>query len=407
LQGLGLALRRHPWRCLVVLAAVAAGAAIAGPQARAWYHLRQARAALARWHPEDARGHLGVCLRTWPDRGDVRLLAARAAREVGAAEEAEHHVWEARRLLPDTPGIVDLEWALCRAARGDLDAVETDLRRRLRDPEQAPLACEALAEGYLRCYRLLEALYVVDVWLEQQHDSVPALVLRGDILRQLDGRGRAVECYRRALEIEPGRDDVRRGLAVCLLESGQCREARPLWEDLRRKDPGDVEVRVHLARCLRGLAEEAEARRLLEEVVAERPEQALALRTLGEMAQEAGRPEEAERWLREAVRVAPFDVKASWALCLAYRRTGRSAEADKQRARAEELERRRARLGEIGRRDMKERPHDPALLAELGNLLLDLGEKDKGSLWLLRALKEDPDCRAAREGLTRFVRRAE
>jgi predicted Zn-dependent protease len=389
----------------VVLAALGTAAAVAGPHARAWYHLRQARAALARWHPEEARSHLAVCLGTWPGRGDVRLLAARAARQVGAAEEAEHHVWEARRLQPDAPGEVDLEWALCRAARGDLDTVEADLRRRIRgDAGQAPLACEALAEGYLRSYRLLEALYVVDVWLEQQPDNVRALVLRGDTLRQLDARARAVECYRRALEIEPGRDDVRRSLAGCLLETGVCREARQLWEDLRRKDPDDVEARVQLARCLRGLAEEAEARRLLEEVVAGHPDHALALRTLGEMAQEEGRPEEAERRLREAVRVAPFDVKASRALCQAYRRMQRSAEAEDQRARAEQLERRWARLREIGRKDMKERPHDPALLVELGNLLLDLGEKEKGSLWLLRALKEDPNCRAASEGLARSYR---
>src|SRR5438270_13849404 len=67
-------------RVSIGLAVVALVLGAAGPQAWGWYHLRAARAALAKQHPAEARPKLESALAVWPDRVAVRLLASRAAR---------------------------------------------------------------------------------------------------------------------------------------------------------------------------------------------------------------------------------------------------------------------------------------------------------------------------------------
>ena len=48
-------------------------------------------------------------------------------------------------------------------------------------PGAAP-AREALAEGYMRMYRVLDALHLLQDWLDARPDEVEALSLRGDVL---------------------------------------------------------------------------------------------------------------------------------------------------------------------------------------------------------------------------------
>ena len=56
-------------------------------------HWNQAQLALKDENPELAREHLAQCLRCWwNDRGDVRFLAAKAARRAGLLDEAEEHL---------------------------------------------------------------------------------------------------------------------------------------------------------------------------------------------------------------------------------------------------------------------------------------------------------------------------
>jgi len=399
---LGRTIRRHPrvWT-VILLSVILATTALA---LWAWdaYHFRQAESCLAQGRTREASRHVEACLKLRPQRLSVQLLAARADRQAGLFLEAEQHVVEARRLQPNGSEDLTREWALHRAAVGDLGLVEAFLRPKIHGSAgEGPLVCEALAEGYLRNYRGPEALAILDVWLQQQPENLHALSLRGDVWRQAESLGKAAECYRRVLELDPENDSARRWLALCLLDSGQPAEASPHWEQLRRDHPQDPDVLAYLASCRYQLGQGDQAQPLLEDVLTAHPDHLVALRTAGELHLQQGRLADAETYVRRAVRAAPRDYKLNALFAQILQQQGRTAEAESQREQTRQLETSWKRFRKVGR-EMAEHPHDPAYQCELAACLLDLGYNDLSQRWLLNALREDPRCRRAHELLARW-----
>jgi len=393
---------RRPLLLLAVLLGVGGVGAVAGPHVWAWYHFRAGRAALERYRAEEARDHLDACLKVWPGSSEAHLLASRAARRADDYASAEDHLRECQRLRGGATEETAFECALLHAAGGVLPATERFLRQRLREqPQDAPLVLEALAEGYLRMYRILDALGCLDQWLHDDPDNVRALMLKGNLFWQVKAPLKAIPQYRRVLELDAEQHEVRWRLARCLLDVGRNDEALTLLEQVRKRRPNDPEVLVRIARCQNLLGRSPQARELLDEVLAREPDNGLALRTRGEMALLNGDIEDAEHWLRQAVRVLPEDYQANWALHRALTEAGKVPEARRQGARARELEQRLERLAEIGTRKLSERPHDPALHCEMGELLLAMGHKDLGERWLLSALEQNRDYRPAHAALAR------
>jgi tetratricopeptide (TPR) repeat protein len=375
----------------------------AGPQVRAWYHLRAGRTALEHYHAEEARGHFAVCCRTWPGRPDVYLLAGRADRLAGDLEAARTHLEECQRLEQTPSPQSTLEWILLRATGGDLDEVEQYLLARAdKEPEQAPWIWEALAEGYLRMYRILDAVSCLDRWLAFQPDNPQALFLRGSARRRIKNPQKATPDFQRAVELDPERDDARWELALCLTETGRFDEALAQLETLRPRRPGDTELLIYMARCQGRMGRMKQAQELLDGVLADHPDSGLALRGRGELADLNGDLPEAEAWLWQAVRVLPYDYPAHWELHEALRRQGKTEAAKAQAAVIERLKKRLERLGEIASREMTLRPHDPALRCELGTLLLNLGHPELGERWLLSALAQDPNYAPAHTALAEY-----
>jgi tetratricopeptide (TPR) repeat protein len=400
---LGRSVRRRVGK-LLVLALLGVAAVVAVPHLRAWYHLHAAVPALNQYHVSEARDHLDVCLRVWPNNVRAHLLAARAARLAGDFEAAEQQGHLCQQLEKRQSDAVVLEWALLRASMGDLGEVEDYLQTRLaKDPANAPLIWEALATGYLRMYRILEALDCLESWLKYQPDNAQALVLRGDLWKTLRSFARAVPDYERALALDPERHEVHRRLGLCLQELTRLDEAVVQLEAARRWQSNDTEVQVRLARCYSLLGRKAQARQLLDDVLAQRPEDGRALKVRGQLALLEGRPAEAEDWLRRAVKTLPNDYQAGWALADALgRQPNKYAEARVQLARAEKLKALWEEMGDITHRKMSARPNDPALHCRLGVLLLDLGYTDLGERWLLSALNQDRDYRPAHAALADF-----
>src|SRR5262249_9057447 len=169
----------------------------------------------------------------------------RAARRAGRFDEAREHL----RHCPQTPGghadAVVLEWALLRAAMGDVDENEEFLREHARqEPALAPLVWEALAEGDLQMYRVRDALVVLGDWLDVRPDDPQALFLRGNTYRSGGAYGKAADDYRRVTELDPDRDDARLGLVPCLIQTGRYSEALDQVRRLLRRHPDDVDRQV-------------------------------------------------------------------------------------------------------------------------------------------------------------------
>ncbi len=389
----------HPFRLLALLVAgLAIG--LSGPHAWAWHQLRAGRSALARYHPEEARDHLARCLGTWPNSVEGQLLASRAARQSGKFDEAALHLRAAQRQLSGTSDEVAFEWALLQAASGNVREVEEFLQRQTEQaPEKAPLVWEALAEGCVRVYRILDALAFLNHWLGLDPDNLRALELRGLAYQNGKSAHKGAEDFRRVIERDPTRDATRWRLVLCLLDMGGYAEAFPHLERVARQKPDDPDVQVRLARCHNMLDRGAEARQIVDAVLERHPEHALALRTRGQFALADNRPAQAERWLRRAVQARPNDYQSQFLLVQALRQQNKVEEARTALKKAEALKDRAERLGELTSRKLSEQPLDPALQCEMGVLVLRNGHAKTGEAWLLSALRLDPNYRPAHAAL--------
>lgn len=383
---------RRPLRLLFVLASGAVLLAVFSPFLYGSYHWWAGQSALKRYHNAQACAHLNASLRIWPwsRSAATHVLAARAARRAGNLDEAAQLLQDAQARLGDQSSETLLEWALLHASGGDLDKVEGFLQDHARKhPEHVTLVLEALGEGYLRMARIAEALHCADEWLSRDPDNVQAFYLRGNIYRQTGASSKVVPDFRRVVELDPERSQIRRWLADTLVDIGRYEEAAQHLELLRQQQPEDVDLLARLAVCRHRLGQSRDARSLLDYVLERRPDHGLALLTRGQMARMSGQLKEAEKWLRHAAGAMPHDYKARWALTECLREQGKLEEAEREQILADRLRDRWVRFSEITTHIMSQQRNNPALQCELGQLMLELGIPEIGKNWLLSALRLD------------------
>lgn len=404
---------------IVVLLLIIGLGGYSGIQAvRAEYHLRAVRKALARPDLADAESHLKSCLALSPESAEIHFLAAQSARRSGAYEKAERHLVDCTRLGWSSEPI-ELERALGRAQRGELARVEDYLLSGAnKDQPEAVLILEALTQGYLKTYRLVDALHCLDLWLERQPNNVQALVWRGEVKERRDSNDEAIGAYRRAAEIEPDNENVRLHLAQALARSDRAEEAQVHFEYLRHRRPEDPVVLLGMARCGRSLGKADEARQLLNQVLAgdtssdskqfagRLPSQSLsvfveALSELGKLELQTGQLDFAEKWLRKAAAKAPYDRDIQYNLYLCLHQRGNHVEAQACLAKAEKIAADRQRLAELTRK-IAASPKDPVLRHEAGLICFHNGQEHEGARWLLSALLEDPNHRPTHEALAKY-----
>jgi predicted Zn-dependent protease len=371
-------------------------AGVAGYRA-AWHlwagsHFRAARRALDRHDLTAAQAHLTLCLEVWPDSAETHFLAARTARRAGDERELWLHLKECSRLgWPEEA--LRLEHDLLTAQSGELGGVESGLlavARRGGDDE--PVVLEALAQGYLKTYRLAEALHCLDRLLEREPDHVRALVWRGEVKERRNDLPEAVRSYRRAVEIDPDDDDARLRLAESLTRYDRSGEAVEHFERLLASQPTSARVLLGLARCRRGAGRAAEAQQYLGALLDLHPGHAEALGERGKLALEAGEAAEAERWLRRALALAPFDRDVNYNLAQCLLHQGKADEARAQQSRLDRITADFQRAADVTRQ-VTASPRDPALRHEVGVLLLRNGQEQEGLRWLYTALQVDPGHR--------------
>jgi tetratricopeptide (TPR) repeat protein len=391
---------RRPWR-LALFVLIAAGLAVAGVQGWAWYELRAGAQALDQFHNDSARAHLERCLRIWPGSADAHLLMARAERRARHFSEAEQHLDQCRQAAGHQENeAVALEWALLHAAMGDLRSVEESLLARLeRRPAEAPLIWEALAEGYRRTCRMPEALACLDNWGYFEPDNAHIHFMRGELFIQAGALSRTRDEFQMVVDMDPDNDSARRRLASSLVQLGRYDAASDHLRTLLRKTPDDAELGTLLARAEHDLGRQADAVARLDAVLNQHPEYGPALRERGRAAATAGDHADAERWLRRAIAAMPYDYDAHVALQRALQAQGRGDEAKEQLAVAAQLKDRRERISAIQTRELATKQGDPKLQCELGQLLLETGQRPSAEGWLLSALRLDPTLADAHRAL--------
>jgi tetratricopeptide (TPR) repeat protein len=394
--------RRWPW---LLAGGLLAGGLLACEGWAAWQE-RLAGQALDDDRMDEARRHIERALLVPPHRTSALLLAARIRRLRGGYPEAEQYLLRCGQ-LDRMSERVQLEWLLLRCQQGEVDELAPDLFTLVRQQHpESPAILETLASVYIRQTRYLDALHCLNLWLERTPDSVRALDWRGWLGGQLDDRGQAISDYEHLLALRPGRADTRLRLAQILVDSRRPAEALPHLERLLRELPGNPDVRVALAPCRVVELRTEEARALLDAVLKDHPDHFDALLQRGKLELTLEHPAEAEPWLRKALRVKPHDVDARYSLYRSLQgQPDRRAEARGERLHWEQERDRQDRLNLLLRRDVAAHPNDVNLAREVGELLLDLGEEQRGLFWLRRALTINPRHVPSRRALLAYYER--
>jgi tetratricopeptide (TPR) repeat protein len=389
---------------LALLVVLGLAAAVAAPFLRANSHYRQAQTALERHDLVRARAHLALGLRARPSSVALYLLLARTERLSGEYAEALQHL-DRCRALHAPPEAVELEGLLLRAQRGDLDGSEAVLVARLEQegPDTPPIL-EALTQRYLAAYRYRDALGCATRLIERWPFHAQALIWRGQVMQRLGHLADAAADYRRAVELDPEDAWSRICLGEVLLNLHQPDGAAEQFEYLAGQGEGNAAVQLGLARCRRGQGRPEEAATLLAKLSALYPEEAPIWTDRGQLAQEEGRLDEAEDCLRRAVRLRPKDHLAIHAFYQCLEARGRHDEAKTWRARLDQVERDEARLQELIR-DVFHEPDTVPPRCEAGLLCLRLGQNEPARGWLESALRLDPQCAAAHQGLAQYFER--
>jgi tetratricopeptide (TPR) repeat protein len=329
-----------------------------------------------------------------PTDARARLLAARAARQTRAYNDAREHLRRCRADGGDEESIA-VEESLIDVLLGDVRPVAELRERAKRDDELALVVLEVLVQHDLNTYQLASAREGFTRYLERRPEDLHALLGRAFVWERLMSFPDALEDYRRAVAAHPENDRARLKLADTLLIAGTPDEALTHYQWLAERWPERPPVRMGLARCYRRLARPEEAAKLLDDLLAEFPNHGETLWERGDLELEQGRPATAEPLLRKAASLRPFDRRVQYAMYRCLLRLDRAAEAATFDARVKKLDADLARLSTVCTEVMG-RPNDAALRCEGGLLFLRNGEREEGIRWLQLALRLDPKCEPAR-----------
>jgi Tfp pilus assembly protein PilF len=385
----------------VVLLALTGGSAYGGRALWLEHHFRAAERAADGRDFTAALDHLAPYLAAYPSSGPAQFLAARTARRAGRLDEAETHL-DACRRLRYRPEDVDLEHALLKVTRNE-PVNEDYLRRRVeQDHPDAVLVLEVLTDYYLRNYRLFDALWSLNQYLQRRPENVAALVGRAFVWEKLFSFEDAERDYRRALDLDPGNDAVRARFAVLLLDRrGTPDQAAAEYQRLRERHPDDPAFLLGLARCQRKAGRLDDARRLLDELLRREPHYPGALTEMGRVTADDGQTDEAIDWLHKATADAPWDRVAYSTLLNCLRQAGRADEERTCRQTLDRLDADLKRVEELTRAALN-RPYDADLRCELGVLFLRNGEEAEGLRWLGLALEQNPTHQQAHRALADY-----
>jgi tetratricopeptide (TPR) repeat protein len=386
---------------VALLALLSLGLYYGGRNLWAAYHFRAAQRALGQRDWIHAHDHLLLCLRAWPQSAETHLLAARACRQLDNYDEAEQHL-NACREAEKVHDAVELERALLSAQRGELSRVQGYLLACVQQNHpDSGFILEALTKGYVQTHQVTRALDCADRWVQNQPENADAFFCRARLKEQLYAYQKAIEDYRRAVELNPGYDQARLRLAEHLIQSGEAEEALVHFERLAQDQPENFTVLLGLARCRNELHQAEQARPLLDRLLAEHPSDGAVLVEHAKLALHTGQLAEAENYLRKAVAAAPYDRTANNLLAECLQQRGRRDEAKVYEGQAERIQSELQRLKEL-MRQIVDVPPDSSVRYEIGTILLRNGHEQEGLDWLQSLLKLDPHHRPAHETLSDY-----
>jgi tetratricopeptide (TPR) repeat protein len=388
---------------IVLLLGVAGfGLTIGGRYAWAWHYHRRAEQAIAAGKFEEAVANLELCLRIWTTDGETHFLAGRTARRNNDYQTAEKHLKRAQE-LGWVKEQLQLEYALLRAQREISADIESYLQECIqKEHPDSIYIFEAQAQGYLAMYQLAAALMALERWLQREPDNVRALTWRANARESVHMEDEAMADYRKVLILDPTRDEARQRLAeLTLRHKSDYQTAAKLFEQLRERQADNPTLLLGLARAYRGLRRREDSRQLLDQILLNDPREAPALSERGRLALDTEQYAEAEDYFRRSLQIDPSDSDTIADLIAALRERGKTGEAKEWEKRLERLKADKERFFHI-QSEMFERPRDPNLHCEAGEIMHRNGHEKEALRWFGLALQLDPTHRATHRALAQL-----
>lgn len=132
-----------------------------------------------------------------------------------------------------------------------------------------------------------------------------ALIAAGDRANARVDFLTAVQCFRRARELDPNNLDAAKGLGIALTASGHHDQAAQVYRDLLAAEPNDPTSAYNLATCCARLGQPGEAQALYERITREHPAFHQAWYNLATLYQTQGKLQDAARAWREVISLQP------------------------------------------------------------------------------------------------------
>jgi tetratricopeptide (TPR) repeat protein len=168
--------------------------------------------------------------------------------------------------------------------------------------------------------------------LSSMHVAPDMQVSIGDLYAQNNDYEHAIASYRKALEQSPNMQGPHFKIGASLLRLSKPDEAIPEIKAELQISPDNTEASYNLAYALLEASQKDEGLALLRQVVAANPDYPEAQYLLGKTLVTEQKFEEAVPHLEAAVRLTPTSAFAHYQLQAAYRRVGRTADAEREAA---------------------------------------------------------------------------
>ncbi len=403
--------KRSTW--LIGLAVLACVAAIL-PLARN-YCAGQVAAALQSVDLRSAETWLSRLQRLGRRHPETLRLELRCLRKKFAHQEFQARLDEAREAgLAES--VLQHEVLLANAQAGDLGGLQQQLPDLLLAGEDLEEVCEAFVVGCLLCYRLDDAVRVLEIWRKDFPESPRPVFLLSRLREHSDDLPEAADGYRQALKLNPRFGPAAFSLGRTLEETGKLDEALAAYSDSRKLLYHPEPAIVAMARVLRlqGRLDEAHSLLTSPDVSSgTRAERELAWLLAGATRQNAisdllveiaelhaarGDKAEAVQAFQTVLAADPQLWKTRYRLAMLLRDVGNDEEAQL------ELSRFQAASDAVGRCDtllsrVRNDPEDLEARFEIACEFLDHISETQGIVWLRTVLELDPNHAGALEKL--------
>jgi tetratricopeptide (TPR) repeat protein len=410
MKALFLAARQRIARVLVLLGLLALTGTVAfavGVELYVERHYGAATEALKRRDLAAASEHIQACLDLRPNRFRFQFLAAQTARRAGKFKEAGEHLTRCQELAGSKSDVSLLEQMMLRAQQGELADVEKILWKLVVDQHaEKVLILEALAQGYIKNYRLPHADKCLKLLLEEEPEYAEAWFLRAQICDLLGSHNETVRLYQRALDLEPGNDTRRLPLALYLVHANQGSEALAHLQLLHQRQPQNPDVLVGLAGYYLQEGNLSKGGKFLHQALALQPNHIKGLAEMGRLVLLEGNPDRAETWARKALAAEPSERSALYLLFQCLKQQGKKAEARQQQERLKSLEKDLVRLEYLVRSDLVNNPDNADAYCELGHIFSRQGHPERGILLYQHALRINSEHLPSHQALAQYYEQA-